>query len=165
MDKESFESILLSLESYCAYWERSPKEVTAKANSLGLLPDDREAALEHLIQENFLSEKRYAESYCYGKFTHNKWGKSKIRFQLKGQNIPNEVIEEALDTIDEKNYEHTLSILLKKKAKEIKAPSNPSLERKKLFQFALSRGFEAETFNRVYTKNQGMPKKPPFSIR
>ena len=53
-------------------------EIAQKLNKLGILGDDMEGYISHLIDNNFLNEKRFAESYVRGKFNNNSWGRIKI---------------------------------------------------------------------------------------
>ncbi len=61
---------------YCAYQERTQQEVRDKLYSYGLYTDMVEEVLTELIMEGFVSEERYAQAYCRGKFMSNKWGEN-----------------------------------------------------------------------------------------
>jgi regulatory protein len=51
--------------SYCAYQERSRKEVREKVQSFGIEDDDEvEKILEKLTKDNFLNEERFAKAFA-----------------------------------------------------------------------------------------------------
>ena len=66
------EEALQKLENYCAYQERSPKEVKAKISELGILGEDADQIWAVLIQDGYINELRFAESYARGKFRNKK---------------------------------------------------------------------------------------------
>ena len=73
--KYSKEQIILKLEAYCAYQERSLFEIEKKLASLNSSPSDLTSILNHLKECNFFNQERFAISYAIGKFRNNKWGK------------------------------------------------------------------------------------------
>ena len=66
------------VEFYCAYQERCRVEVIQKLKKLKIYGDSIEEYIAHLINNDFLNEKRFAESYVRGKFNNNNWGKIRI---------------------------------------------------------------------------------------
>jgi regulatory protein len=60
---------------------------------------------------------------------------------LKGRGIQEEIIQIALDEIEDEDYESSLKDLLLKKSKELK-DKNPFIRKKKLISFATGKGFE-----------------------
>ena len=61
------------LEFYCAYQERSHKEVVTKLKDMRMIPDAIDVIVVHLIQNNFLNEERFAKAFVRGKFRIKKW--------------------------------------------------------------------------------------------
>ncbi|MCC6186076.1 MAG: RecX family transcriptional regulator, partial [Chitinophagaceae bacterium] len=51
------------IQHYCAYQERSQKEVRNKLYENGANKNEVDNLMILLIQENFLNEERYAQSY------------------------------------------------------------------------------------------------------
>ena len=76
------------LKNYCALQDRCQWDVTQKMNEWGLLEMTQNHILEILIQEKYIDEERFAESFCRGKFLIKKWGKIKISNELKKKKIP-----------------------------------------------------------------------------
>ena len=53
-------SIKKKIEFYCAYQERCKMEVTQKLKELGILGGDLDKYIYHLINNDFLNEKRFS---------------------------------------------------------------------------------------------------------
>lgn len=131
----------LKAESYCAYQERSQQEVRDKLYSWGLHEADVENSIANLIAENFLNEERFAIAYCNGKLRMKGWGKIKIKQALKGKRVSEQLIKIAFKQIDPDEYENILENIIDKKIREIK-DKDSFIVKNKVYQFALSRGFE-----------------------
>ena len=136
------------LESYCAYQERCHKEVTKKLKEMRMIPEAIDHIIIHLIQENYLNEERFAQSFARGKFTIKKWGKNRIVNELKQRDIYIFNIKTALKEIDASVYLETLDILSKKRLSQL-TETNPQKRKKKLADYLLYRGWES---NLVYQK-------------
>ena len=75
------------LENYCAYQERSHKEVVEKLKKINIIQIGIDQIVGNLIQNNYLNESRFAKSFARGKFRIKNWGKKRIIFQLKQHQI------------------------------------------------------------------------------
>lgn len=131
------------ISSYCAYRDRSQKEVREKLEAYGLIAEAVDQILTELIQDKFLDEERFARSFVRGKFNIKKWGRIKIEQALYPHHLSDYVKRKAFSEIDEEKYLHTLKEVVRKKAKYIKAPSLFQ-KRGKLAHYAISRGFEPD---------------------
>jgi len=80
------------------------------------------------------------------KLRFNKWGRVKIAYMLRMQNVDNEMIINVLSEIDETEYQKILINELQKKFKAIRKENAFEISGK-LFRFAVSRGFESEMVN------------------
>lgn len=138
------------LEGYCAYQERCHKEVNQKLRDMGMIPEAIDQVITHLIQENYLNEERFAQSYARGKFNIKKWGKNRIVNELKQRGISKYNITTALKEIDENTYTETLDALAKKRLGQI-TEKNIQKRKKKLADYLLYRGWESHL---VYVKLQ-----------
>ena len=88
------------IQAYCAYQERCHLEVEKKLKSWGLIPDAVDMIVVQLMQQNFLNEERFARSFARGKFRIKKWGRIKIKLELKKKSIYAKCIEYAMEEID-----------------------------------------------------------------
>ena len=103
---------LQKLENYCAYQERSPKDVKTKMFELGILGEDADQIWAVLVQDGYMDELRFAESYARGKFRNNHWGRVRIRQELRMRDISAVNVIAGLKAIDEAEYTQVLGNLL-----------------------------------------------------
>lgn len=149
MKKEySYEELLHKAASYCSISEHCIADVNEKLTSWSVSDDDKEKIIEKLVKDDFINEKRYCNAFTKDKFNFNKWGKIKISYALKQKSISNELINSALKTIDDGEYEEMLAVILKTKLKTIKWEYEYE-KQGKLFAFAQTRGFESAVIDRV----------------
>lgn len=99
------------LEQFCAYQERCHKEVEEKLRGgMRMIPQAIDQIIVHLIEENYLNEERFAQSFARGKFNIKKWGgKNRIVQELKMRRISPYNIKAALKEIDEDIYLETFT--------------------------------------------------------
>lgn len=133
----------LKAASFCAYQERSQKEVRSKLYDLGLYRDDVEEVLSELITENFINEERFAKAYVGGKFRIKKWGRRKIAQGLYPHQLSAYCIQKGMEELDPDDYYATLESLIVKKSQQLKA-NNLFAKRSKIANHAISRGFESD---------------------
>ena len=80
-----------------------------------MIPAACEQIITYLIQENFLNEERFAQSFARGKFRIKKWGRTRIIRELKTRQISKYNINTALKEIEETEYLKTFHDLAEKK--------------------------------------------------
>lgn len=136
------EEALTKLMQFCSYRDRSQKEVEDKLNQMRMIPQAKENIIIRLMQENFLNEERFARSFVRGKFRIKKWGRIKIKRELKIREISTPIIQLALTEINEEEYFNALEEIAAKKIKLIKEP-NAFKKKKKLIDFLLQKGYES----------------------
>src|SRR5690606_26754360 len=90
------EQALQKLKHYCAYQERSHSEVVEKLYSLGVWKREHDAIIASLIEEGYLNEERFAIAFAGGKFRMKKWGRTKIKYELKQRQVSEYSIKKAL---------------------------------------------------------------------
>lgn len=129
------------MQRYCAYQERSHKEVRGKLLDLGIYGDDLEEILAQLISDNFLNEERFARAYARGKFRMKQWGRRRILQELKFRDVSAYSIRKAMEEIPEADYLETLETVIRKKADALDEPDGFK-RRNKVAQYVIGRGFE-----------------------
>ena len=129
------------IQYYCAYQERCHLEVEKKLKSWGLIPDAVGMLISELMQHNFLNEERYARTFARGKFRIKKWGRIKIKQELKIRSIYAKCIEFAMQEIDPDAYYELLKEVLQKKS-NLEKETHPYKRKVKLTRYLVSRGFE-----------------------
>lgn len=137
------EQIMQKLESFCAYRERCESEIKQKMYALQVPTSDYETYLNHLKENNFFNEERFANAFAYGKNAIKKWGRKKIAMELQSKNIDTQKINQSLLHIDEGMYLLKLEDILAKKSKAIKE-TDAYKKKQKLIQFAMQKGYEYE---------------------
>lgn len=141
--KVGFSQGLKKISSYCAYQDRCLMEVRNKLEEWGLDTSDTDKIIGKLLENGFINEGRFVESYVRGKFGLKKWGMVRIRQELKMREISNELIREALDAIDKKEYQETLEFLADRKWKLTREPDLYK-KKAKVIRFLAFRGFEPD---------------------
>ncbi len=142
------EELLNKAASYCSISEHCVSEVEEKLNAWCISCDNRAKIIERLISEDFINEKRFCIYFAKDKFRFNKWGKIKIAYSLKQKGLTNDLINNALETIDDGEYEEMLASILKTKLVGLKYEYEYE-KQGKLFRFAQSRGFENNVIEMV----------------
>ena len=145
--KHNFKSVtveeaLVKLTHFCAYRDRSQKEVEDKLDTLHMIPEAKEKIIVELMQEGFLNEERFARSFVRGKFRIKKWGRIKITQELKKRGISSPIIKLGLTEIKESDYRSALYQVAEKKLKLIREP-NEFKKKGKLADHLLRRGYES----------------------
>lgn len=136
------------LEALCAYQERCSQELDRKMIQWGVDAEDRSILLADLISNNFLSEERFAEAFVSGKTNIKRWGKIKIRQQLKQKNISEYSIKKGLDSISDSTYFGNLEHLASRKYASLKE-SDSYAKKVKIYRFLSSKGYETEYVREV----------------
>ena len=131
----------LKIADYCNYQERCTHEVVSKLHELEVDPKWTTSILNKLREENLLNDHRFAHSFARGKFRFKKWGKIKIKYQLKLKQLPEAFISSALVALDEEGYRETLTDLLTKKITTEKF-KNTLTDKAKLYRYAIAKGYE-----------------------
>ena len=140
------EQALQKLKHYCAYQERCHSEVKEKLYSLGVWKKDHDAIISTLIEENYLNEERFALAYAGGKWRVKRWGRVRIRYELKQKQVSEYCIKKALKQIDEEEY---LRVMNEVAAAKYAALKNDQylVRKKKTMDYLVNRGFETGLIN------------------
>lgn len=148
MLNSSISSIQRKAKHYCAYQERSHKEVIQKLYTLGARKPEVEQVIAWLIEENYLNEERFAIQFASGRFKLKKWGRIKIKQALQQKGVSSFNINKALESINEELYEKTLSILTNKKWNSLKT-GTAMIKKMKTYKYLLQKGYETAIINRA----------------
>ena len=150
----SVEDIVQKLEYYCSYQERCHVEVSEKLRSFILNQHEKDQIIVHLIEHNFLNEERFASIFSISKFHQKKWGKIRIKNELKARKISDYLVTKALKEIPSEEYEMTFENLAEKHWETI-TEKNDLKKRKKFCDYLLRKGWESE---RIYEKVKELEK-------
>lgn len=127
------------LRGLCSRREYPSSDILKKA--LTALDGDREEAervVSRLIEEKYVDDRRYAMAFARDKASIAGWGEVKIRHMLLAKGVPMDMINEALEEIDEGKATARLEKLLEVKSRSLRDDPQKKL---KLLRFALGRGY------------------------
>jgi len=133
--------LLEKAKRYCAIQERAASDVRKKLYEWKAKPDKMDKIISILFKENFINEERYARVFVRGKFRIKKWGRIKIKAELRSRRITDNIIGKALEEIDEDEYLQTLEEIINKKRLTLSEPESYT-GRGKLLNYAVSKGYE-----------------------
>lgn len=147
----SKEEAVLNIQKYCAFQERCHKEVRYKLIEHAIYGDLLEEIISDLISNNFLDEERFARTFARGKFRMKQWGRNKIKQELKIRDVSSYSIKAAMTEIDPNEYIEVLGNLISKKERTTTF-KNQFDKKKKLTDYALSKGYEYELIAEIIGK-------------
>ncbi|MGE4515111.1 MAG: regulatory protein RecX [Chryseobacterium sp.] len=150
MEKKSFtfDEIKQKLVNYCVYQDRCHYEVEQKMKEFLLIDEAKDEIILYLLKENFLNEERFTRSYIRGKFYIKRWGKTKIKINLKQKQVPEKLIYKCFEEIDENDYDQTIRKIFDdyySKQTGLKEYQRKS----KTIKYLMNRGFEYERINDI----------------
>lgn len=129
--------------NYCVYQERTQAEVRKRLQEWKVWGDEAEEIIAWLITENYLNEERFAKAFAGGKFRVKKWGRLKIKAELKARNMSKYVMEVAMKEIPNDDYYNTATQLIEKKLDNLRTESNYLKRKQKTFNYLISKGYES----------------------
>ncbi len=129
--------------AYCSRTERCIDDIKKKLTLWNIEFPVQNKIIQRLLIKKFIDEQRFCRFFVNDKSKFNKWGYNKIKFELKKKNIPDELIESALDNINPKENKERLIQLLKNKKKSVKGKSDYEIQQK-LIRFAIGKGFQID---------------------
>ncbi len=145
------DAILARIHHYCAYQERCIRDVDNKLLQWKVSSVKRTQIIHHLKKEGFIDEERFARIFVRGKFHINKWGRAKIRAELKSRNIPDKIVRQSMEEIGEDDYIRTIRELVLKKKLEINNGKHFNV-REKIITFVTGKGYEFSLITKVLTE-------------
>lgn len=113
------------------YFRRHP-ELTA---------DECQQIIDSLLADHYIDEARYARAFVSDKLRFNRWGRQRLRQELRLKGIGDDDIKAALATIDDDEYRQTLRQLLDAKRRTLRGADDRET-RAKLARHAAAHGFE-----------------------
>lgn len=150
-------------EAYCARAEHCAEEVRTKLYAWSCPAEYIDSIIAHLYDSHFLDDARYCHAFAHDKLLYQQWGKIKIQAHLQAHRLPSSAIQEALNSIDETEYNRILRSLISQKSRSLRSSSrttpeptdyNPHIstspdscrsaqdpQRDRLIRFLMQRGF------------------------
>ncbi len=149
ISKDNMEKTLEKIRKYCAYQDRCTKEVQTKLRSLGISESDFEEIINQLIEEGFINEERFTQSYIRGKINTKGWGVQKIIYNLRLKGIEEHLIKKEIAKLDSQSIEKNLISLIEKwiTNKELTFST-----KQRLYRYLMSRGYSSGEISQVLTQ-------------
>ena len=141
-ENKVFVTELNKMMALCSRREFCKDDIRSKLLLSGIGNNDSDKIIGILLKENFINELRYAIAFTNDKFNYNKWGKLKIAAHLNAKRIPHDIVQSALDSIDNAKYTTLIKDLVFDHSTKIKAKNKYELKAK-LFRYGHSKGFES----------------------
>ncbi|MGZ8511526.1 MAG: regulatory protein RecX [Chitinophagaceae bacterium] len=146
------EQALQKLKHYCAYQERCHSEVKEKLYNFGVRKNDHDEIIAALIEKDYLNEERFAIAFAGGKFRMKKWGRVKIKYELKQKQVSEYSIKKALRQIKDEEYLAVLKKLVDEKYSLLN-DEQYLVRKKKTMDYLAQRGFESELVRGLIDSN------------
>ena len=127
--------------AYCTLCERCISEVSTKLTAWGVPHGEQEKIIARLTDEKFIDESRYCRAFVNDKVKFNRWGRIKISAALRDKRLPQELIRDAIEDIDEEQYLQSLGEVIATKQRELKGKEDFATQQK-IIRHAASRGYE-----------------------
>ena len=143
----------LQLAALCAQAEHCEQEMRDKLKRWELDTAAADRIIARLQKERYIDDARYARAFVKDKIRYNKWGRRKVEQALWQKRIADDIRQQVLDEIDEKEYLDVLRPLLKQKRRTTKAENDYALNQK-LVRFALGRGFTFDLIRQCLDVNE-----------
>lgn len=135
-------TILQRMASLCSVKEYCIRDIRQKIKATDLSDEACERIINRLCSEKFIDEERYTRAFVKDKLRFSKWGRVKIKYELRGKEVPSSLIENILNEVDEASYKAALRAILMQKKKSTKGRTGQEVF-VKLYRFAAGRGFES----------------------
>jgi regulatory protein len=142
-EKSTVTEVQKKLEYYCSYQERCHHEVEQKLYSFELSSQERNQIIVQLIENNYLNEARFASVFTQSKLHQKKWGKIRIKNELKARKISDYLITKSLKEINTEDYFQTFESMTEKLWDSL-LEKNQLKKKKKFCDYLLRKGWESE---------------------
>ncbi len=146
----TIEEIKDKMGKYCLYQERCHWEVEQKLREFDLIPEAKETVIESLYKYGFINESRFVEQFVRGKFNQKKWGRNRLKLELKKRQIPEKMINESIKReIDLEKYALTLETLAQKKYELLTSERDSFKKQQKIKSYLAYKGYEFDLIQDV----------------
>ena len=135
------------IQSYCLYQDRCVKEVKNKLYSFKVSSQLVENIVEYLIDNDYLNEERYTKMFIQGKLRIKKWGRIKLKYELRSKGIDIKTINEYINQINEEDYINYFNEFSTSKIKFLKGTKDQ--KKRSFINYFTYRGWEN---NLIYQK-------------
>lgn len=144
------EEMLSRLADLCARSEQCEYDLREKMFRAGLSSYDTDGVIDYLRRYGFIDDARFAGAFCRDKARFSGWGRRKIRVALMQKRLPDDVIEEALGSIDLNEYARKMLGIARLLSRGVDLDDFNS--RQKIFLSLSRRGFESSLIGKALAR-------------
>lgn len=138
----SYELALSRAATLCDRCEQCTPDLMAKLLKWGLAATDASRVIDKLVELEYVDDSRFARAYAHDKLRFSGWGRRKIRMGLWAKRIPRELIDAAVESLDDDEYGEVMERILRARLRLMDAASIDFEYRVKLIRHMAQRGFE-----------------------
>lgn len=135
------ENAIARLEALCARAEHCSFELSTKLRGWGITGASAEKIINQLIDNRFVDDLRFAQSFVRDRYRFSGHGRRKIILALIAKHIPRNIINTALEEIDDEVYFNNLCHIINRKASSLDMTIYDN--RNKVYRYAIGRGYES----------------------
>lgn len=144
-DAEAIAKVHVRAMRLCSQREKCEYDMEQWYAGKGVPREYISVLVEQLVEQKFVDNARYAESYAREKMRLSGWGPLKVEMQLRSKRIDGELIKRAIEKANEEFGGVDLEVQLEKKlAGGLRRYVGDSTLRERLLRYAVGRGFSLE---------------------
>lgn len=128
--------------SLCERSEQCTPDLLNKMSRWGVSRTNANRVIRELKRMRFVNDQRYAHAYTHDKLCFSGWGRYKIFNGLMAKRLPREIIETALENIDDDEYRDTLNRLISAQLRPLDGEMPDYTTRMKIMRSLVQKGFE-----------------------
>lgn len=126
----------------CSRSEQCESELVRKLFNWGISKSEQGEIMDHLKENKFVDDARFARSFARDKARFSAWGPIKIKAELFKRKIPESYIKEAIAGVEPSVWKEGILKCARVKAKNLDFSGEEAYgNRQKLFRYLISRGF------------------------
>ena len=146
---EDFKQARALAYRYLSHRDRSARETADHLKKKGFEEAVIQETLHYLKEANYLNDRRFAEHWARTRAENKQFGKYRLRQELTGKGLPQDLIDETLDTL----FETVKEIDLARTVVEKKLPSmqdlDPDKKKRRLTGLLQRKGFSGHIIYQV----------------
>ena len=138
---------LQRMAARCSTAELCQHDMLSKLQQWGLDEAAIARIMQYLTEHRFVDEERYCRAFVNDKVRYAKWGRRKIEQALWQKHIDPQLVQQALDDVDDELYVEMLRPQIQAKRQHTTARNEYELNMK-LIRWAMGRGYTIEIIRR-----------------
>jgi len=146
---EEFKQARALAYRYLSHRDRSARETADHLKKKGFEEAVVQQTLRDLKKANYLDDRRFAEHWARTRAENRHYGKFRLRQELIGKGLPQDLIEETLDTLFETVKEIDLARAVVEKKLPAMRDLDPGKKKSRLIGLLQRKGFSSDVIYKV----------------